>query len=96
VLRLRVIAPVGQRDEVLEVLRRHVGVTHVVVHRDAALDPPGDEITADIARESANDVVDIAAQSATQLLVNLVGITLAGVLVLGVRRRHASRHRQFG
>jgi len=58
VLHLRVIAPVGQRDEVLEVLRRHVGVTHVVVHRDAALEPPGDEITADIARESANDVVD--------------------------------------
>ncbi len=57
-LHLRVIAPVGQRDEVLGVLRRHVGVTHVVVHRDAALDPPGDEITADIARESANDVVD--------------------------------------
>jgi uncharacterized hydrophobic protein (TIGR00271 family) len=29
-----------------------------VVHRDAALDPPGDEITADSAREAANDVVD--------------------------------------
>ncbi len=57
-LHLRVIAPVGQRDEVLGVLRRHVGVTHIVVHRDAALDPPGDEITADIARESANEVVD--------------------------------------
>ena len=57
-LHLRVIAPVGERDAVLEVLGRHVGVTHVVVHRDAALDPPGDEITADIARESANDIVD--------------------------------------
>jgi uncharacterized hydrophobic protein (TIGR00271 family) len=33
-------------------------VTHLVFHRDAALDPRGDEITADIARESANDVVD--------------------------------------
>ena len=30
----------------------------MVVHRDAALDPPGDEITADIAREVANDVID--------------------------------------
>jgi uncharacterized hydrophobic protein (TIGR00271 family) len=29
-----------------------------VVHRDAALDPPGDEITADIARESANEVIE--------------------------------------
>ena len=34
------------------------GVTHLVVHRDAALDPRGDEITADIARESANDVIE--------------------------------------
>ncbi|RUP05046.1 MAG: DUF389 domain-containing protein [Mycobacterium sp.] len=57
-LHLRVIAPTESRDSVLEVLRREVGVTHIVVHREAALDPPGDEITADIARESANDVVD--------------------------------------
>ena len=57
-LHLRVIAPVEQRDGVLEVLRRHAGVAHIVVHRGAALDPSGDEITADIARESANDVVD--------------------------------------
>jgi uncharacterized membrane protein len=35
---------------------------------------------------------DIAVRSAAQLLVNLVGITLAGVLVLAVRRRHVSRH----
>ncbi|WP_310768137.1 DUF389 domain-containing protein [Mycobacterium sp. Z3061] len=57
-LHLRVIAPSESSDSVLEVLRREVGVTHIVVHRDAALEPPGDEITADIARESANDVVD--------------------------------------
>lgn len=57
-LHLRLIAPVELRDEVLGVLDRSVGVTHVVVHRDAALDPAGDEITADIARESANDVID--------------------------------------
>jgi uncharacterized membrane protein len=38
---------------------------------------------------------DIAAESAAQVLVNLVGITLAGVLVLGVRSRHATRHRQL-
>jgi uncharacterized hydrophobic protein (TIGR00271 family) len=58
VLHLRVIAPVELRDKVVAVLNRHVGVTHLVVHREAALDPPGDEITADIARESANDVID--------------------------------------
>ncbi len=57
-LHLRVIAPVERSDEVVGVLRRHVGVTHVVVHRGAALEPTGDEITADIARESANEIVD--------------------------------------
>lgn len=34
---------------------------------------------------------DVALQSAAQLVVNLVGITLAGVVVLAVRRRHGSR-----
>ena len=57
-LHLRVIAPVDARDDVLAVLQRQVGVTHLVVHQGAALDPPGDEISADIARESANDVID--------------------------------------
>lgn len=57
-LHLRVIAPVELRDEVVEVLRRQAGVTHLVVHEGAALDPPGDEISADIARECANDVLD--------------------------------------
>lgn len=57
-LHLRVIAPVDLRDQVVGALQQQVGVTHIVVHRDAALEPPGDEITADIARESANDIVD--------------------------------------
>ncbi|GAY13849.1 DUF389 domain-containing protein [Mycobacterium sp. shizuoka-1] len=57
-LHLRVIVPAELRDEVVGVLGQHVGVTHLVVHEGAALDPPGDEITADIARESANDVID--------------------------------------
>lgn len=58
VLQIRVIAPSGLRELVIGVLDSEPGVAHVVVHRDAALDPPGDEITADIAREAANDVVD--------------------------------------
>lgn len=57
-LHLRVIAPGELLDRVLELLTANPGVTHLVVHRDAALDPPGDEITAEVARESANDVID--------------------------------------
>jgi uncharacterized hydrophobic protein (TIGR00271 family) len=57
-LHLRVIAPVVLRDQVIESLMGNPGVANLVVNRDAALDPTGDEITADIARESANDVIE--------------------------------------
>ena len=57
-LHLRVIAPKELREQVIDLLTENPGVAHVVFHRDAALDPRGDEITADIARESANEIVD--------------------------------------
>ena len=57
-LHLRVIAPNDLREPVLDLLTKNPGVTHIVVHRDAALVPAGDEMTAELARESANDVVD--------------------------------------
>jgi uncharacterized hydrophobic protein (TIGR00271 family) len=57
VLHLRVIAPATQREDVVGLLRANPGVTHIVVHPDAAVEPAGDEITADIARECADDIV---------------------------------------
>lgn len=51
------IAPEDLRDDVIGVLRREVGVANLLLHRGAALDPPGDEITADLARECANRVI---------------------------------------
>jgi uncharacterized hydrophobic protein (TIGR00271 family) len=57
VLHLRVIAPTDLRDGVMAVLTANPGVTHIVVHRDAAVEPAGDEIAADIARECADDLV---------------------------------------
>jgi uncharacterized hydrophobic protein (TIGR00271 family) len=57
VLHLRVIAPVDLRDEVIDLLRSEVGVANLLLHPGAALDPVGDEITADIARECANGLV---------------------------------------
>ena len=56
-LHLRVIAPEDLRDTILDVLRGEVGVANIVLHPGAALEPVGDEITADIARECANDVI---------------------------------------
>jgi uncharacterized hydrophobic protein (TIGR00271 family) len=57
VLHLRVIAPEDVRDDVIAVLRREVGVANIVLLPGAALEPPGDEISADIARECANQVI---------------------------------------
>lgn len=54
---MRVIAPGELRDDVMALLRANPGVTHIVVHPDAAVEPAGDEITADIARECADDIV---------------------------------------
>ena len=56
-LHLRVIAPEEVRDDVIDVLRNQVGVANIVLHRGAALEPSGDEICADIARECANEVI---------------------------------------
>ena len=56
-LHLRVIAPEEMREDILEVLRREVGVANTLLYPGAALDPVGDEITADIARECANSVI---------------------------------------
>jgi uncharacterized hydrophobic protein (TIGR00271 family) len=58
VLHLRVIAPAELRDPILNILHREPGVAHIVLHPEAAVDPVGDEITADIAREAVNDVVE--------------------------------------
>ncbi|CAN5644925.1 DUF389 domain-containing protein [soil metagenome] len=56
-LHLRVIAPEELREPILEVLRGEVGVANLLLHKGAAIEPPGDEITADIARECANGVI---------------------------------------
>ncbi|CAN5427420.1 DUF389 domain-containing protein [soil metagenome] len=56
-LHLRVIVPEDLREPVLDVLRSEVGVANLLLHPGAALIPEGDEITADIARECANDVI---------------------------------------
>lgn len=79
----------------------------MVLHRDAGMDPAGDVTTADIAREIANDVGaagfavvaatighwEVVGKSVAQLVVNLVSITVAGALVLTIRRRHANTPR---
>jgi uncharacterized hydrophobic protein (TIGR00271 family) len=56
-MHLRVISPTGQTDAVLTYLTEDEGVANLVVHRGAAIDPAGDVVIADVARESANGVI---------------------------------------
>ncbi|AGM29407.1 uncharacterized hydrophobic domain [Mycobacteroides abscessus] len=57
-LHVRVIAPAEVSDQVVEFLSTTTGVTHIVRVPQAAISPAGDLITADVARETANDVLD--------------------------------------
>jgi len=57
VLHLRVIAPEDLRGPVLDVLRAEVGLANLQLFPGTAVEPAGDVITADIARESVNEVI---------------------------------------
>ncbi|RFU40257.1 DUF389 domain-containing protein [Actinomadura logoneensis] len=57
-LHVRSIVPPDRTDAVCSALSAHVGVTNVVVLPDAARSPKGDVVTADVAREAANEILD--------------------------------------
>jgi uncharacterized hydrophobic protein (TIGR00271 family) len=57
VLHLRILVPSDLTGDVLTLLRQTAGATNVVHLPGAALDPPGDVVLADVAREAANDVL---------------------------------------
>ena len=57
-LSLRISVPEGLTDDVVAVLPTPRCVTGLSVLRGASLIPPGDVVTADVAREGANPVID--------------------------------------
>lgn len=56
-IHLRLVVPHGRADEVMTFLKDDERVTHVVVWPGAAIDPPGDAMACDVAREAASDVI---------------------------------------
>src|SRR6476620_12103669 len=56
-LRLRVVSPAGQTEDVLGALRDDPGISSLCVLPGAAMRPAGDLVLADVAREAADDVV---------------------------------------
>ena len=57
VIHLRIIAPAEQTDEVLDLLRVCSSTASIVAYRGAAVDPPGDVISCDVAEEDASYLV---------------------------------------
>ena len=56
-LNLRIVAPTGLTDDVIEILEQEPCVSSVAVVRAAVIRPTGDLVFADVAREAANDII---------------------------------------
>ena len=57
-MHLRVVCPNELTDRAVTLLRGDETVTDVVLLRGAAIDPPGDLVLADVAREAASGIID--------------------------------------
>ncbi|WFB86372.1 MULTISPECIES: DUF389 domain-containing protein [Streptomyces] len=57
-LQLRVIAPADRTEEVVHLIGRTVGTTHLVVLPGAARDPEGDVVMCDVAREAGDELIN--------------------------------------
>jgi uncharacterized hydrophobic protein (TIGR00271 family) len=64
VLSLRLISPADLSVTLVDLLRAHPGAAHLVVLPGAAVDPPGDVLMADLAREAVSDVITAIEQVA--------------------------------
>ncbi|MFG2475349.1 DUF389 domain-containing protein [Streptomyces fagopyri] len=56
-LHLRLITPAATTDEVVRLIGRTVGTTHLVVLPGAARDPAGDVVMCDVAREAGDELI---------------------------------------
>ncbi|MFH8973230.1 DUF389 domain-containing protein [Streptomyces sp. NPDC017890] len=57
-LHLRLITPAEHTDEVVHLIDRTVGTTHLVVLPGAARDPEGDVVMCDVAREAGDELIN--------------------------------------
>lgn len=90
-MHLRVISPAERTEEVLEILKADSAVANLVVHRGAAVSPEGDVVIGDVARESANEVVDslkrLGLQTSGSIALDPVSVALSDA---GIRAEHAA------
>ncbi|MEU5886746.1 DUF389 domain-containing protein [Streptomyces sp. NPDC047461] len=62
-LHLRLITPAGKTDDVVRLIEKTVGTTHLVVLPDAARNPAGDVVMCDVAREAGDELIGALRQS---------------------------------
>jgi uncharacterized hydrophobic protein (TIGR00271 family) len=56
-LHLRLITPAGRTDDVVRLIEKTVGTTHLVVLPGAARNPAGDVVMCDVAREAGDELI---------------------------------------
>ncbi|MGW0756772.1 DUF389 domain-containing protein [Streptomyces sp. NPDC002814] len=56
-LHLRLITPAGKTDDVVRLIEKTVGTTHLVVLPGAARNPAGDVVMCDVAREAGDELI---------------------------------------
>lgn len=80
-MHLRVISPSARTDEVLDLLRASPAIANLVVHRGAAIDPAGDVVIGDVARESANEVIEglkrLGIHESGSIALDAIGVALS-------------------
>ncbi|MHA6625506.1 DUF389 domain-containing protein [Pseudonocardia sichuanensis] len=80
-LHMRVIAPTERTDAVRDLLVDAPGATHVTVLPGVAVQPPGDVVEADVARESVDDLLGqlcaLGVDSAGGVTLELIDTTLS-------------------
>jgi uncharacterized hydrophobic protein (TIGR00271 family) len=81
VLHLRLIVPADRTDEVLGLIERTVGTTHVAVLAGAARSPAGDVVMCDVAREAGDELIgalrDLGIDSVGSITVENIDLTLS-------------------
>ncbi|MEW2610152.1 DUF389 domain-containing protein [Streptomyces sp. NPDC047880] len=80
-LHLRVITPSDRTDEVLLLIEKTVGTTHLVVLPGAAQDPAGDVVMCDVAREAGDELLaglrDLGIDTTGSIAVESIDLSLS-------------------
>ena len=82
IVHLRLTAPADLTDSVRETLCAKEWITNVTLQRDAVLDPPGDLLECDVAREKAGALIDKLERCGLKERGSILAVALGAVAVL--------------